>query len=211
MPFSIHKMSERVSEEAFRRILTSINNDYSKKYQLSLLKFLAQSIVKCGLLETCTDVFGVYEKIRDSSICKSVNDHVAISFLRHFLQITGCKRAAELSAYCCEEFDLTAYASSLPSYQLLFCLACRLVKNFDRFFRSIDAEKLSNSKHDLRDATSPVELFQSMICKETLHPSNPDLLEQELVAILEDAQLEQELEFVRHYFNFSHPQGMLLI
>ena len=40
-----------------------------------------------------------------------------------------------------------------------------------------------------------------MIYNGTLHPDNIDLLEQELVAILEGAQLQLELKFVQHYFN----------
>lgn len=201
-------MSERASEE-LRRILTTSIDDYSEKYQLNFLKFLTLSVVRYGLLEDCKDVFSVYETIRDSPIRKSEDYRVAVSLLRHFLEITGCKQAAKLSAHCCEEFNLTSYAPSVSSYQLLFCLACKLVKNenYNRLFESIDAKKLSKPKYDLLDVTSPVELFQSMICKESLHPGNPKLLKQEIVAILEDAQLEQELEFVQHYI--SHSDGML--
>lgn len=192
-------MSERVSEEAVKILLTNIDNDYSKKYQLNLLKFLAQSIVQYGLLESCSDVFGVYSKMLVSPTLKSKDYRVSLSLLRHFLQITGCEKAVELSAYCYEEFDLTTFAPSLPSYQFLLCLAYKLVKNehYDRLLKSIDKRKLSKPKYDLHDVTSPVELFQSMILKGTLHPSDPDLLKRELVEILKAAQLKQELQFVQ--------------
>lgn len=198
-------MSERAFEE-LHKILTTITNDYSEKYQLNFLKFLAQSVAQYGLLENCSDVFSVYETIRDSPIRKSEDYRIAVSLLRHFLEITGCEQAAKLSAHCSEEFDLASYTPSLASYQLLFCLACKLVnnENYDDLFESIDAKKLSKPKYDLLDVKSPVELFQSMICKETLHPDNPTLLKQELVEILEGAKLEQELKFV-----ISHSNGML--
>ena len=198
-------MSDCISEEALNEVLTDINNDYSKN-QLNFLKFLAQSVVKYGLLESCKDIFDVHRMIRDSSICKGENCRVKLSLLRHFLQVTGCEKATKLSAFCSEEFELTTYAPSLPSYQLLFSLASKLVRNFEHFLFSIDTEKLDRSKDDLRVVPSPVELFQSMICKGSLHPGNPDMLKQELEEILSGAQLEHELQ---HYF--SHPQGMLLI
>ena len=205
-------MSEDETEKAVRKLLTNIDGDYSRKYQLNLLKFLALSIpdVKYGQLESCNDVFDVYKKMRASPTLKSEDYRVAVSFLRHFLQITDCEGSTELSAHCCEAFDLTTYAPSLPSYQLLLCLANKLVKNenYDRLFKSIDKKKLSKPKYDLRDVTSPVELFQSMICKDTLHPSDPGLLKRELVEILKAPQLKQEQQFVQRNIP-SH--GMLII
>ena len=198
--YNFHKMSEHVSEEVVNKLLTKIDGDYSKKYQLNLLKFMAQSVIEYGLLESCNDVFDVYRKMRVSPILKSEDYRVSLSLLRHFLQITSCEKAVELSAYCCKEFDLTTFAPSLPSYQLLLCLASKLVSNehYDRLFKSIDKGKFSKPKYDLRDASSPVELFQSMILKGTLHPSDPNLLKQELEGILNAAQLKQELQFVQH-------------
>jgi hypothetical protein len=200
-------MSERVSEESLKVLLTSFDRDYSKTYHLPLLKFLALSVVKYGLLESCSDVFDVYEKMRDS--LKDEDYRVAVSLLRHFLQITACPRAMELSDHC-KKFDLITRAPSLPSYQLLLCLAYKIDRNdhYNRLFKSVDQRKFNKSKYDLRDAISAAELFQSMIFKGTLLPGNRDSLKQELVAILEGAKLEVELKYVQRYFN---QQGILLI
>jgi hypothetical protein len=203
----IHQLlttSEHVSDGALNALLTSI--DYSRIYQLKLLKFVALSVIQYGLLESCSDVFDVYKTM----LVKDGDYHITVSLLRHFLQITGCLRATELSAHCCEEFDLTTCAPFLSSFHLLLCLAYKIDhnNNYNCLLESVDQSKLNKSKLDLRDAISAVELFQSMIFKETLHTGDPDSLKQELVAILEGAQLEQELNFVQCYFN---QHGMLLI
>lgn len=196
-------MSENVPEEALNAIFTNID-DYCV---LKLLKFAAHSVVKYGVLESCSCVLDVYRKMRVS--LRDEDYRIAVSLLRHFLQITGCMQAAELSAHCCEEFDLTTCAPSLPSYHLLLCLAYRTDRNnnYDRLLESVDQSKLSKSKYELFDAISAVELFQSMIYKGTLHPDNIDSLKQELTVILKRGQLQLELNFVQH----CNQQGMLLI
>ena len=196
-------MSEHVSEEALNSIFTNID-DYCV---LKLLKFVAHSVVKSGVLESCSCVLDVYRKIRDS--LKDEDYRVAVSFLRHFLQITGCPQATELSAHCCEEFDLTTRAPYLSSYHLLLRLAYKTDRNnnYSCLLESVDQSKLSKSKYELYDAISTVELFQSMIYKGTLHPDNINSLKQELAEILKGGQLQLELNFVQNY----NQQGMLLI
>ena len=190
-------MAESEPEE-LNKILSEIDKKYSKDYQLNLLKFLAESVVPCGRCESCTGVPEVYRMMRDYLARKGEVYRVAVSFLRHMLQITGCKQAKELNAHCCKDFDLTTLAPSLPSYQLLFCLADKLLeeKNDKHFFKCIDENKLNKPKYDLH-VTHPVYLFQSMICERTLDPSNLHSLKKELVTILEAAKLTEELKFLQ--------------
>ena len=203
-------MSERVpkAEEAVTVILSNIDCQYSKEFHLDLLKFLVRSILPHGSVDKCEGIPEIYRTMRHSQALKHKDYRVTVSILRHFLQMTGCEQATELSGHCCKEFDLITVVPTLPSYQLLFCLAREILKNknYERFLNSIDERKLNKSKHDLHNAE---EVFQSMIYKEALHPCTPSLLKEELEMLLEAAHLEQELQFVQHTMIISN--GMLTL
>lgn len=181
--------------EELERTLTGIDNYYSRKYHLSMLKFLAQAIVSYGQLESCKSVPEVYKKI--SSKCSDY--HIAAALLRHMLRVTGYKKKETLQildAHCSEAFDLATVAPSLPFYELLLLLARQLHKNnnYEPFLQYIDESKLNKSKHDV---SSPVDLLQSMICKGTIDPNNICTLKEELITPLNDARMFDEAQFMQ--------------
>ena len=206
-------MDEHVSD-GLEAVLSAIDLYLSPLFQLNSLKFITQSVVPYGQLESCEGVSEVYRKMRDSQALKSEDQGVTISLLRHMLVVTGYKREKELNdldAYCSrEEIDLTMFAPSLLSYELLFQLANMLLENksYRHFVESIDQEKLNEAKLNFF-VKHPVELFKSMIGNAILDPNDPTSLKKELVTTLSNDGLDKELVFVQS--SFQHSSGMLIV
>ena len=211
-------MSEAAMDEhvldGLEAVLSAIDQCFSPLFELNSLKFITQSVVPCGQLESCEGVFEVYRKMRDSQALKFEGQGVTISLLRHMLVVTGYKREKELNdldAYCSrEEIDLTMFAPSLLSYELLFQLANMLLENksYRHFVESIDQEKLNEAKLNFF-VKHPVELFKSMIGNAILDPNDPTSLKKELVTTLSNDGLDKELVFVQS--SFQHSSGMLIV
>ena len=186
--------------EELNRILSTIDTYYSKNNQLNELKFLAQAVVPYGSqLDTCNSIPELYKMMRESHTLRCLDYRYTVSLLRHMLVATGCKQEDILQAHCHEKFDLAIITPSLPSYDLLLCVANNLLQNssnYKHLLNSIDKKKLSKPKYDI---SSPVDLFQSMICEGTLDPSNLRSLKKELVVILKAAGLDGEVEVVQHW------------
>lgn len=191
--------------ESIEAILSRIDSQYSRRYQLDMLKFLVQSVVKRSQLESCNSVPEVYKELEK----KCSNPRVAVALLRRMLRATGYEKEAELrslSDHCADEFDLKAVAPSLPFYELLLILAKKLHKNnnYQRFLHSIDDDKLNKSKHDV---SSPIDMLQSMIHKNTIAPDDVSTLNT-LAILLNDLEMLEEAKFLKQsliqpckYFN----------
>ena len=183
--------------------------DSDFKHQLDRLKFLAQAVVPYNSqLQSCSSVLEVYQIVED---CLNCDDHrIAASLIKHMLMVTGDEELRITNVHCFDEFDLKTVAPLLPSYKLLLRVANMLQNqcNNDKFLlKSIDESKLDRSKVDI-SPDSPMDLFQSMICKGSLDPSNIQLLEMDLLAILEAAKLEDDLQFLRSRCNHLCLSGM---
>ena len=171
----------------------------TQKGQLNQLKFLAQAVVPYGSqLENCNSIPDLYKLMRECQTLQCSSDYrYAVSLLRHMLMVTGCNQDKKLQPHCHDGFNLVDTAPSLSFfYEPLLHLAEKLLQNssnYKRLLNSVDKNKLGNSKYDI---SSPLDLFQSMICKGTLDPSNPHSLKK-LVTILEAAGLEDEAQLVR--------------
>ena len=180
--------------EPLEGILSIIDSQYSRKYHLDMLKFLAQSVVPHGQLQSCEGVPEVYRAIKQ----KCSNDGIAVALLRHMLRVTGYKKQKELQsldAHCAKEFSLNTVAPSLAFYELLLLLAKKLHKNsnYKPFLDCIDETKLNKSKHDV---SSPLDLLQSMLHKRTISPDNHHSLRDELIVPLKSAGLMSEAQFM---------------
>ena len=185
-------------------VLMDIDVYFSRKYHIHMLKFLANSVVPFGLLESCTSVPEVYKKMKNSSVLRNFEESVVVALLRHMLHVTGYNKEKInlLNPHCSEEFELNTTAPSLRFYEILLLLAGKLVKNnhYREFLASVDENKLNKSRHDI---SSPVDLFQSMILKRTLDPDKYSTLN-EVIAILEACQgLSEESQFMRQSIHQS--------
>lgn len=201
------------------RVLTDIDNYYSRKYHIILLKFLAQCVVPYGQIEPCDSVHKVYEKIKESNALRSnhrLNDRHAVALLRHMIQVTlGSKddfeeEMKDLGVHCCtaEEFSLIDVAPSLPFLELLLILTSKLLKNnhYKDFLVAVEERKLNKSRHDI---SSPVDLFQSMILKGTLVKGDYSSLKKEVIPILEENRMTEEVEFMRKHCIDDQPSGII--
>ena len=196
MPFLLLGLGARFTNmsESIETILWRIDSQYSQKYHLGMLKFLAQSVVKYGQLENCNGVPEVFKKLET----KFSDPHVAVALLRHMLRATGYEKKAELQSlndHCADEFDLKTIAPSLPFYELLLILVKKLQrnKNYRRFLDFIDDDKLDKSKHDV---LSPVNMLQSMIHKGTIAHDNLSTLN-ELIMPLNELGMLEEANFLK--------------
>jgi hypothetical protein len=191
--------------DELHRILATID---VLKDQLNKLKFLAQVVVPFSpRLENCNSIPELFDLIRQSQPLQRSDYRYAISLLRHMLVSIGCNQGKKLQPHCREEFDLAKVAPSLAVYEPLLRSADRLLQNGSNYkclLNSIDDKMLSKPKSDI---SSPLDLFQSMICKGTLDPSNPHSLKL-LVTILGEAGLEDEAELFR---NQSFQHGMCIL
>ena len=181
--------------EELNGILATIS---THKDQLDKLKFLAQAIVPSGpQLEGCNGISDLFNLMRESQALQCLDYCYAVSLLRHMFVVIRYNQDEKLQPYCREEFNVAKIAPSLSSfYEPLFHLANKLFQNnsnYKQLLNSTDENELSKPKSDI---SSPLDLFQSMICKGTLDPSNPRSLK-ELVTILELARLEDEARLVQ--------------
>lgn len=188
--------------EDVEKILSEIDCNFSKSYELVMLKFIAQAVVPHEQLKPCDGVPEVYRKID----AKFMDYRTAVALLRHMLKVSGCKRENELkrlSAHCPENLDLTSAAPLLPFYELLLLLGRKLNKknNYQKILDHIDEDKLNMSKQDLR-LMLPVDMLQSMICKGTIDPRNLHSLREELVLPLRAAELIKEAVFLEQSLVF---------
>lgn len=180
------------------KILSGIDKNYSKKLQMKQLKFLGQVVVPHEQLVGCPGVPEVFWKLSEK-----LDDYgVSTAVLRHMLQVTNCKNKGGLQAlsdHCCEEFDLYAKMPSLPFYELLLLLSRSLRKNntYCKFLNDIPEDKLDMSKHDLL-SESPLDMFQSMIRKGTIVPSNPTTLLKEVATPLREVSLSIEAKLIEN-------------
>ena len=191
--------------EPIEAVLSRIDSQYSQRYHLGMLKFLAQSVVKHGQLENCNSVLEVYKKLET----KCSSSRIAAALLRHMLRATGYQNEAELqslSNHCANEFDLKTVAPSLPFYELLLILAKKLHKNnnYKRFLHSINDDRLDKSKHDV---SSPIDMLQSMIHKNTVTPDDLNTLHT-LVTLLNDLEMLEEAKFLKQ--SLSQPCKLVL-
>lgn len=184
-------------------VLTRIDNYYSRKYHMDMLKFLAQALVPYGQLEFCKSVPEVYNVIKRSRILQDSDDGVAVAILRYMLHVTHYNKEEthNLDAHCSEDFVLTSLVPSLRFYELLLILACRLhmSDSYKDFLKSVPENKLNKSRHDV---SSPVDLFQSMICKGTLDPNDISTLN-EVINILEASGMSDEAQFMNRSLQSS--------
>ena len=175
--------------ESLEKILGRIDSQYSQKYHLGMLKFLAQSVVSYGQLESCNGVPEVYKKLET----KFSDSGVAVAFLRHMLRATGYEKKTELqnlNDHCADEFDLKTVAPSLPFYELLLIFVKKLQrnKNYWPFLHFISEDKLDKSKLDL---SSPVDMLQSMIHKRTITHDDLSTLNELIIPLIELGMLEE--------------------
>ena len=196
--------------EELNGILTRIDNYYSRKYHMNMLTFLAQALVPYGQLEFCKSVPEVYNLIERSKILQDSDDGVAVAILRHMLHVT-CYNKEEtqaLDAYCSKEFVLTSLVPSLRFYELLLIVACKLhmCDNYQNFLKSVPENKLNKSRHDV---SSPIDLFQSMICKGTLDPNNISTLEDEVIVLLEESGMTGEAQFMHRSLRCSTGKSVI--
>ena len=180
-----------MSEELYR-ILATID---VLKDQLNKLKFLAQAVVPFGpQLENCNSIPELFKQLRESQSLQHLDYRYAVSLLRRMLVSIGCNQGKKLQPHCHEEFDLAKIASTLVIfYEPLLYSADRLLQNGSNYkclLNSTDDNMLSKPKSDI---SSPLDLFQSMICKGTLDPRNLN----SLMKILGTAGLEDEAELLR--------------
>ena len=183
-----------MSEELYR-ILSTID---VLKDQLNKLKFLAQAVVPSGpQLENCNSIPELFKQLRESQSLQHLDYRYAVSLLRHMLASIGCNQGKKLQPHCHKEFNLAKTAPTLVFfYEPLLHSADRLLRNGSNYkylLNSTDENMLSKPKSDI---SSPLDLFQSMICKGALDPGNPHSLKR-LVTILGAAGLENEAELFR--------------
>ena len=162
-----------------------------------MLIFLAQAVVPYEQLQTCGGVPEVYDKILAS--IRDSESTIAVALLRYMLHVTGYKRKKELKQldeHCSEELDLPSRFPSLPFFERLLILSSKLLKGkrFDRFWSSVDEDKLNKSKLDVK--SSPLDLFQSMIYQGTLDPKNYNTIVEEVVPLLEQCEMNDETQFL---------------
>ena len=182
-----------------RKLLTRINYYYSRIYHLRMLKFLAQAVVPHEQLKSCESVPEIYDKIVDSRHLRGSESAIAVALLRYLLCVTGYKREDELrqlDVHCSEEYELPSRFPSLPFFERLLVLSSKLLKRrrFERFWSSVDENKLNQSKLDLK--SSPLDIFQSMIYKGTLDPDNYSTIMEEVVPLLEQCEMAEEAQQV---------------
>lgn len=165
------------------------------KDQLNKLKFLAQAVMPSGpQLENCNSIPELFKLLRESQPLQHLDYRNAVSLLRHMLVSIGCNQGKKLQPHCHEEFDLVKIAPTLVFfYEPLLHSADRLLRNgsnYKSLLNSTDEKMLSKLKSDI---SSPMDLFQSMICRGTLDPRNPHSLKS-LMTILGAAGLGDEAE-----------------
>jgi hypothetical protein len=169
------------------------------------LIFLAQAVVPHEQLQNCKGVLDVYDKI----LARISESAIAVALLRYMLGVTGYNRKEELKQlddHCSEEIDLPFHFPSLAFYERLLVLSSKLLKNekFDRFWSSVDENKLNKSKLDVK--SSPIDLFQSMIYHRTLDPNNYNTILEEVVPLLEQCEMTDEPQFLGKLSDDGHCQ-----